>query len=102
MSVAIRTATRLQDQDDFGSTPGAGNDGYALTWDNDAGEFVLAAAGGGVTDHGALTGLTPDDDHAQYALLAGRAGGQTLYGGTPRVVYLRRAEIQEIMHRWTM
>lgn len=79
MSVAIRTATRIQDQDDFGSTPGAGNDGYALTWDNDAGEFVLAAAG--VTDHGALTGLT-DDHHAGYALLAGRAGGQTLYGGT--------------------
>ncbi len=29
-----------------------------------------AAAGGGVTDHGALTGLG-DDDHTQYALLAG-------------------------------
>ena len=37
--------------------------------------------GGGVTDHGALTGLT-DDDHTQYALLAGRSGGQTLIGGT--------------------
>lgn len=33
----------------------------------------------GVTDHGALTGLG-DDDHLQYALLAGRSGGQTLYG----------------------
>ena len=32
-------------------------------------------------DHGGLTGLT-DDDHSQYALLAGRSGGQTLYGGT--------------------
>jgi hypothetical protein len=33
-------------------------------------------------DHGAaLDGLT-DDDHTQYALLAGRAGGQTLIGGT--------------------
>ena len=32
-------------------------------------------------DHGtALTGLG-DDDHSIYALLAGRAGGQTLYGG---------------------
>ena len=81
MSVAIRTATRIQDQDDFGSTPGAGNDGYALTWDNGAGEFVLTAAGGGVTDHGALTGLS-DDDHSQYALLSGRSGGQTVYGGT--------------------
>ena len=76
MSVAIRTATRLQDQDDFGSTPGAGNDGYALTWDNDAGEFVLAAAGGGVTDHGALTGLS-DDDHSQYLLATGARTGAT-------------------------
>ncbi len=33
-------------------------------------------------DHGAdLTGLA-DDDHTQYALLAGRAGGQALFGGT--------------------
>lgn len=40
------------------------------------------AAGGGTLDHGlALTGLL-DDDHTQYALLAGRSGGQTLYGGT--------------------
>lgn len=38
--------------------------------------------GGGVSDHGALTGLVPDDDHTQYALLAGRAGGQILSGGT--------------------
>jgi hypothetical protein len=37
---------------------------------------------GGQLDHGAaLTGLT-DDDHTQYALLVGRAGGQTLIGGT--------------------
>lgn len=41
-----------------------------------------AAAGGGTLDHGlALTGLT-DDDHTIYALLAGRAGGQVLVGGT--------------------
>jgi len=33
-------------------------------------------------DHGALTGLVPDDDHTQYALAGGRAGGQTLKGGT--------------------
>ena len=38
-------------------------------------------AGGGATDHGALTGLS-DDDHTQYALLAGRSGGQVLTGGT--------------------
>ncbi len=34
-----------------------------------------------ILDHGTLTGLT-DDDHTQYALLAGRAGGQTFNGGT--------------------
>src|SRR3990167_8142828 len=35
----------------------------------------------GQLDHGlALTGLT-DDDHTQYLLLAGRSGGQTVYGG---------------------
>lgn len=32
-------------------------------------------------DHGNMDGLT-DDDHSQYALLAGRAGGQTIIGGT--------------------
>lgn len=31
------------------------------------------APAGGITDHGALTGLS-DDDHAQYLLLAGRSG----------------------------
>lgn len=31
-------------------------------------------------DHGSIAGLS-DDDHAQYALLAGRVGGQTLNGG---------------------
>ena len=33
-------------------------------------------------DHGGLGGLVPDDDHTQYALLAGRGTGQTLIGGT--------------------
>lgn len=42
---------------------------------------TTASITAGVTDHGALTGLA-DDDHAQYALLAGRAGGQVLRGGT--------------------
>jgi len=37
---------------------------------------------GGTLDHGlALTGLS-DDDHTQYVLLAGRSGGQVIYGGT--------------------
>lgn len=32
-------------------------------------------------DHGSISGLG-DDDHTQYALLAGRSGGQSLVGGT--------------------
>lgn len=32
-------------------------------------------------DHGTIVGLS-DDDHSQYALLAGRSGGQTFYGDT--------------------
>jgi len=52
----------------------------------------LTDLGGGVTeisvdgasvDHGSLAGLS-DDDHTQYALLAGRSGGQTLRGGTSK------------------
>lgn len=33
-------------------------------------------------DHGTLAGLTGSDDHTQYALLAGRSGGQVVSGGT--------------------
>jgi len=80
MSVAIRAITRLQDADDA-PILGVGQDGYVLQWDNGTGAFVAVEPSAGVVDHGALTGLA-DDDHAQYALLAGRAGGQTLYGGT--------------------
>lgn len=48
---------------------------------NEAGtEYDLTAAG--VSAHNALSGLTSGDDHTQYALLAGRTGGQTLIGGT--------------------
>lgn len=32
--------------------------------------------------HNLLSNLASGDDHTQYVLLAGRAGGQTLYGGT--------------------
>lgn len=40
----------------------------------------LAAIAPGI-DHGLLAGLA-DDDHLQYLLLAGRAGGQSAFGGT--------------------
>lgn len=43
--------------------------------------WTCATPAGGVSDHGALTGLA-DDDHAGYALLGGRAGGQAFRGGT--------------------
>lgn len=48
-----------------------------------------AAGSGGTLDHGAaLVGLT-DDDHTQYAKLAGRSGGTTQYGGTGAAEDLR-------------
>lgn len=56
-----------------GQVPKLHADGKQVTWSDDDDS--------GVTDHGALTGLT-DDDHTQYALLAGRASGQILEGGT--------------------
>jgi hypothetical protein len=40
-----------------------------------------ALPAGATPDHGSLTGLT-DDDHSQYPLLAGRLGGQDLFGST--------------------
>jgi len=40
------------------------------------------AFGDVITAHSGLTGLTSGDDHTQYALLAGRAGGQIAIGGT--------------------
>jgi hypothetical protein len=52
--------------------------GDALFWD---GTKWVASNPDTEIDHGELSGLA-DDDHAQYALLAGRAGGQSLTGGT--------------------
>lgn len=81
MAIAITGASRLQDLTDVNVTPAVGEDEKVLVYDHDTQKFVLKASAAGVTDHGALTGLT-DDDHTQYALLAGRAGGTTIYGGT--------------------
>jgi len=55
--------------------------GVAVTDDPTNDGVIVTIGGGGVTDHGALTGLL-DDDHTQYPLIAGRAGGQIIYGGT--------------------
>lgn len=48
---------------------------------NDGAGTLSAAVIQAALDHGSIGGLS-DDDHAQYALLAGRAGGQTLTGDT--------------------
>lgn len=46
MAVAILAPTRIQDQADFGSTPGAGNSGYSVTWNNSSGKFELTNVSG--------------------------------------------------------
>lgn len=58
MSVALRTITRLIDADDVNVTPGAGNDEYALCWDNDTARFVLRAPFAGILATGATVGAT--------------------------------------------
>lgn len=56
---------------------GAGS-GMSLFYD---GSLWQASTPDTEVDHGAISGLG-DDDHSQYALLAGRSGSQTLKGGT--------------------
>lgn len=53
------------------------NDGTDTDWlyvDDGSPVWEERTAGGGVTDHGALSGLT-DDDHSQYLLAAGTRAG---------------------------
>lgn len=69
------TSATLQSLRDINS--GAAS-GMSLFYD---GSKWVASAPDTEIDHGAVGGLT-DDDHTQYALLAGRAGGQSLTGGT--------------------
>lgn len=52
--------------------------GMTLFWD---GSKWVASAPDTEIDHGTISGLG-DDDHTQYLLLAGRAGGQSIIGGT--------------------
>ena len=62
------------------SSPGVKNGSTAIVNGDAIYDFISTVIGSGI-DHGALSGLT-DDDHTQYALLAGRTSGQTLIGGT--------------------
>ena len=64
---------------DVGLVPASG--GTPGEYLDSTGTFSVPAGGGGggVTDHGALTGLTPDDDHPQYAL----ADGSRPFTGAP-------------------
>lgn len=49
---------------------------------NDAGNTISAVVLPAGVDHNSLANLTTGDVHTQYALLAGRSGGQSLTGGT--------------------
>jgi hypothetical protein len=81
VSKALTTVTLDIDLDDTAVTPGLyGGASQVATFTVDQ-QGRLTAAGNASIDHGSITGLS-DDDHTQYALLAGRAGGQTLIGGT--------------------
>jgi len=64
------------------STAGVGDAGKPIVLDA-AGLLDSTFIDVGSISHAGLANLTaPADDHTQYALLAGRAGGQSLYGGT--------------------
>lgn len=72
----------------YGSSTGVATSATALA--GNGANCAAGSAAGGVDasgaaenciDHGGLGGLA-DDDHTQYALLAGRSGGQILTGGT--------------------
>lgn len=65
----------LQSLRDINSGVGSG---YTIFWD---GSKWAASLPDTEIDHGTVTGLA-DDDHTQYVLLLGRAGGQEIIGGT--------------------
>lgn len=71
-------------------------DGDALFYNAASGKW-LASVPNDEIDHGGLSGLL-NDDHTQYALLAGRTTGQTLYGGvaTAESLLLRGNSVDDI------
>lgn len=63
-------------------TQSGANNGDVPVWSDAQSKWIPGAGGGGgVTDHGALTGLN-DDDHSHYFNNNGRSGGQIGFGGT--------------------
>jgi hypothetical protein len=88
-------AMRLNIWRDIGKTQLAQN-GDALFYDSANGVW-LASAPDLEIDHGSIDGLG-DDDHTQYALLAGRTGGQVLYGSdtTAESLDLRGNSVDDI------
>ena len=73
--------------------PSGGASGQILKYSS-AGTAVWAAEGGGVTDHGALTGLS-DDDHPQYLKLSGGTlTGNLTIGGTYPYLYGNNLTVQ--------
>lgn len=85
MSLAIPSLTRLQDLHDFGSTPGAGNDGYFIVWDNGTGKFILQAGGYQPLDATltALAGLATGADKLAYST------GTDTFSQTDLTAYIR-------------
>jgi len=61
---------------------GSVNENKQFVFDGSVPTGTWVQFGGTGLAHSSLSGLTAGDDHTQYALLAGRAGGQTLIGGT--------------------
>ncbi len=68
-------------------------DGDALKWNAGSSQWQAAAlsdGGGGVTDHGALTGLG-DDDHTHYALADGTRGDFAALGHKHAITDIERS-----------
>ena len=79
---AARTALSVTDENIQDLAAAMFTNSATITWAyNDAAGTITANVVSGGLDHGTLPGLA-DDDHTQYVLLAGRVGGQAVYGGT--------------------
>lgn len=73
-------AIYFTESEHIATSAGAGDAGKPIKLDA-AGHVDASMINDGNIDHGSVGGLA-DDDHTQYALLAGRSGGQSLIGGT--------------------